>query len=377
MPYCHLPWTNIDISPMGEMKPCCKFMHSSYAHTSSNIGETNIEGYLNSLMLKEVKKDFLQNKWPKGCERCKIEEENGIESKRIQGSKLLKERLGPDYPSNGFVTASIAFGNTCNLKCIMCSPVSSSKWREEWKEVTGDDIKPNHFYKSEFVDNFYKFAKNLIHLDIPGGEPFISGVEQQKELLKHYVQDKRAKDISLHYNTNCTVFPDEYWIELWKHFKNVDIQLSIDGIGSKFEYIRFPGKWDTIIENTKKYVELVKTKLPNARITAFIAVSAYNIAYLDELIFWLESMGIVNPSLGRVDFPTHFRPTVWRDNAKQFIIQRLSESKYNLDPFISLMKNEDMSKNFDLFRYRVLRHDNYRKTKFKETFPEMFEFLKD
>lgn len=377
MPYCYLPWTHIDISPMGEMTPCCKFKNSRYAHPPSNINNTDIAEYLDSPILKEVKRDFLQNKWPKGCERCKIEEENGIESKRIQDAKLWKDRLGPDYESKGFVTASIAFGNTCNLKCIMCSPHASSKWSDEWKTITGIEIKPNHFYKSGFVEVFHKMAENLIHLDIPGGEPFLSGVQEQKKLLELYILSGRANEISLHYTTNGTIFPDESWFSIWENFKSVEFQLSIDGIESKFEYIRYPAEWDNVCLNTEKYINFSKNVLKNSSVSISTTVSAYNIAYLDELLHWSENIGLGMPYLGRVHNPVYLRPTVWKKNAKDFILDTIKNSKFDLENFASLLQNEDSSEHFDLFRNRLLRHDIYRKTSFRKTFPEMSEFLKD
>lgn len=372
MTYCSLPWTNIDISPQGYITPCCKFKNSLYSDRTPNINISSIDDYINSPMLKEVKRDFKEGRWPKGCERCKIEEDNGIISKRIQDH----ERWGSHLDENkGFVTASIAFGNTCNLSCITCDPTASSKWYQEYKILLGRDIKPNHFYKETFVSNFKNNTPNLIHLDIPGGEPLLSGVKQQKELLNLYIQEGTAKSISLHYNTNCTKFPDEEWIDLWSNFKEVEIQLSIDGIESKFEYIRYPADWNEVISNVKNYIDLRDRQLINLGVST--TVSAYNIAYLPELLEWCDKENLGMPYLGRVHNPNHLRPTVWRDNARQFIINRLKNCKFDLSSFINLMDNEDDSKYFDTFRYRLLRHDSFRKLDFKKTFPEMVNFLID
>lgn len=376
MPHCYLPWTNLDISPMGEMTPCCKFKSSKYSYQSSNISNSTIQEYVNSPIVKEVKQDFLNGNWPKGCERCKIEEENGIESKRLQDTKLWKEHF-LDYENKGFITASIAFGNTCNLKCIICSPYASSKWRSEWKTITGIDVKPNNFYKNNLVESFHEMSKNLVHLDIPGGEPFLSGVEQQKKLLELYVQSDQAKEISLHYTTNGTIFPDESWYSIWENFKSVEFQLSIDGIESKFEYIRYPASWEEVSLNAEKFINFSKNILKNSSVSVATTVSAYNIAYLDELLQWSEDIGLGMPYLGRVHNPNYLRPTVWKKDANNFILDKLTHSKFDLRNFISLLQNEDSSEHFDLFRNRLLRHDNYRKTNFQKTFPEMFEFLKD
>lgn len=374
MPNCYVPWTNLDISPQGEMSPCCKFKLNVYQNKILNINSSTIDEYLNSPTLQEVKKDFIQGKWPKGCERCKLEEENGIESKRVQYEQMWSTDL-IDYEQKGFLTASIAFGNTCNLACITCDPTASSKWYQEYKTLLGIEVRPNHFYKEGFVENIIQNAPNLIHLDIPGGEPFLSGVEQQKELLQNYIDKGTSKNISLHYNTNCTKFPDDEWFKLWEHFKEVEIQMSIDGVAEQFEYIRYPANWNEVCTNIDKY-RLLRDK-NKIKLSISTTVSAYNIAYLANLVEWCDSVGIGLPYMGRVHNPSHLRPTVWRDDAKQYIIKTLKDCRFDLSPFVHLMESEDDSKHFETFRYRLLRHDSYRKLNFKKTFPEMVDFLID
>lgn len=373
MPYCHVPWTNIDISPQGVISPCCKFKNYNYRHKIPNINEIKIEEYIQNPILQSVKKDFLEDKWPTGCERCKIEEDNGIESRRQAEQTRWQEHLD-NHRDKGFLTASIAFGNTCNLTCITCDPTASSKWFQEYKKLYGVSIKPNHFYKENFIKEFYEHTPNLVHLDIPGGEPLLSGIEQQKELLNNFIKEGKSHYISLHYTTNTTKFPDDEWINLWSNFKQVEIQMSIDGIGSKFEYIRFPANWEEVSSNALKYKDLTKQN-KNMKLSISTTVSAYNIAYLDEIISWAYENNLDHPWLGRVHNPNYLRPTVWNKPAKEFIINKLKNSKYDLSPFLNLMLNEDDSKHYDNFVYRLLRHDQYRKLSFKKTFPEMFEFL--
>jgi len=374
MPNCYVPWTNIDISPQGEISPCCKFKHNVYSNQVLNINNSTVDDYLNSNTLHEVKKDFTEGRWPKGCLRCKIEEDNGIDSKRIQYEKEWSEQL-VGYEDKGFYTASVAFGNTCNLTCITCDPTASSKWHQEYKKLYGIDIRPNHFYKEGFVDNFLKYIPNLIHLDVPGGEPLLSGVPQQKELLNRLINDDRARYTGLHYMTNCTKFPDDEWFQLWSNFKKIEIQLSIDGLGNKFEYIRYPAIWNEVEENFYKYLKLRDEGKIVLNVSA--TVSAYSIPYLSELVEWCHIHDITTPFLGRVHNPNHLRPTVWPINAKKFIIEKLKNCKHDLSSFITLMENEDDSKYFDTFRYRLIRHDAYRKLNFKNIFPEMIEFLLD
>ena len=47
MPYCHSPWTNLDIDPQGYMSPCCKFDYSQYKESQHNIIKHTIDEYIN------------------------------------------------------------------------------------------------------------------------------------------------------------------------------------------------------------------------------------------------------------------------------------------------------------------------------------------
>jgi MoaA/NifB/PqqE/SkfB family radical SAM enzyme len=361
MPFCYAPWANLDISPQGNISPCCKFQTKLYDQ-QFNLQYDSLNDYLESNFLTDVKHELEQNIWPAGCQRCQIEEQSNILSMR----QLNEQQWTSNY-TDSWVTASVAFGNTCNLKCISCNPHSSSKWYEEHKQIYNTDIKPVKFYKENFVDALVAAAPGLTHLDIPGGEPFLSGVKEQHQLLAHYVQTGKSKNITLHYTTNTTIYPDNLWWELWKHFKQVEIQLSIDGVGARNEYIRYPSNWSQTLSNIDKFVSNTQD---NLKLSVSHTVSAYNIYYLDEFFTWCYSIGLPKPWLGRVHNPKHMRPTVWPD--KQFIIDRLSCSQYSdVKNWIELLKAHDDSEHFETFKSKTIEHDNYRRINFSTVFPEL------
>ena len=373
MSFCHSPWTNIDISPQGDLSPCCKFVHST---PPLNIKYNTIDEYYNSSPLKETKESFKNRRWPAGCERCRIEEENNIESKRILDYTRWKNNYDTyQFDSKNFITASVAFGNTCNLTCITCNPQSSSRWNKEFTDIYNIDIEPNHFYKSGFVEDFLSATPNLIHIDIPGGEPFLSGIKEQKIMLQHWISSGKASDISIHYTTNVTLFPDKEWWEIWKQFKHVDIQLSIDGINERAEYIRYPSKWSDIITNTRQYIEKLTT-MPNLQISVSHTVSAYNIFYLDEFFTWCNNIGLPRPWAGRVHNPPHMRPTVWPQAARKFIADHLISSDHpDVHTWAQLMYKLNDEIYFDEFKMRTQQHDQYRNLSFASTFPEMSQWM--
>ena len=370
MPFCHAPWTNIDISPQGVISPCCKFQLRHYTE-KYNVQWHDIDQYLNSDFLAQVRQQLSQNQWPLGCERCQIEEQNSILSKRQLDQQRWQHHY--DREPNTVLTASIAFGNTCNLKCITCNSSSSSKWHQEYRDIYGRDVVPVHFYKQDFVNDFVSQVPNLVDLDIPGGEPLLSGVAEQKQLLQHYIDSGRASKITLHYTTNATLFPDSAWLALWQHFKEVDIQLSIDGLGQRYEYIRYPASWATLEQNVAGYVELER-KNANIRLSVSHTVSAYNILYIPEFVAWCIDAGLPQPWLGRVHNPAHMRPEVWPGPARQYIQSKLQAADSVSQSWATVL-NADHSEHFaDFVRY-TQAHDAYRNKNFAHTFPELAAFL--
>lgn len=376
MPFCYTPWTNIDINPMGNISPCCKFRHEYYSDPRLNIITSDLAEYKNSNLLQSVKDDFLNNTWPAGCERCKIEEQNGIESKRqLDYTRWEHSYKNYDRDSGKFLTASVAFGNTCNLKCITCSPSSSSKWHKEYKKIYKIDTKPNHFYKENFINELIEQCPDLIHLDIPGGEPFLSGVTQQHQLLDYYIKSGKSKDIAIHYTTNVTVFPDNSWWNRWNHFKEIDIQLSIDGIKNRYEYIRFPAQWNDCDNNVNRYLEKQHQE-KNIKLSVSHTLGAFNVLYLDEFFSWCEQKGLPRPWIGRVHNPAHFRCSVFPDSIKEQIVNQLRESKYeDVILWSEFLQNNNDSDQFAEFLNKKQTHDEYRNTNFELIFPELAELI--
>jgi hypothetical protein len=375
MPFCHSPWTNIDISPTGVMSPCCKFQ-MRYYDTKHSLDNATIKDYRNSDFLNAIKQEFLNDQWPKGCERCKIEETNNIHSKRMLDQTRWEHHYNKyDLSKHDFITASLAFGNTCNLSCITCGPHSSSRWRQEYKDIYNIDIPHHGFYKHDFTDDFVSCAPDIVHIDIPGGEPFLSGTKEQKQLLQSYIDRGRADQITLHYTTNATLFPDQEWWSLWEHFKEVEIQLSVDGLAEKYEYIRFPAEWNVTLENINLYLSKEKT-MHNFKLSVSHTVSAYNIFYLDEFFDWSQRIGLPRPWCGRVHTPSFMRPEVWPEPARTFVHDKLMLSSHQeCRVWANYMINNDHSCDFDTFKLRTKQHDSYRGLNFAETFVEMAEWI--
>jgi len=369
---CLVPWTSIDIRPNGTIAPCCKYRETP--EEKLNITQVSIDDYTNSTFLKKIKDTMLQNKWPEGCFRCKQEEASGIKSKRILDYERWPVEFDTYTEDKGYIIAAIAFGNTCNLKCITCHSGASSLWRKEYFDIYGVDNAPVDKLSSD-ASEIYDAMPNIIHLDIPGGEPFLSEIKKQKRLLQRYVDSGQSKDITLHYTTNGQIFPGQEWWNLWQNFKEIDMQLSIDGVGKRYEYIRFPAKEGIIEKNTQLYIEKEKTN-NNLRLSVSHTVSSYSIYYLTEFFDWCEQVGLPRPWCGVVNTPKHMRPQVFPQAIKNKIIKHLNSSRHqDVHTWATYLTNNDSSGHYEKFLQITDAHDRYRKLSFANTFPEVKELL--
>jgi organic radical activating enzyme len=300
---------------------------------------------------------------------------NNIPSKR----QLDYHRWGHHYEqyqldSDQLLTADLVFGNTCNLKCITCSSVESSLWRKEYRKIYNIDHAHMRADRNDITQVLTQHAPNIIHLDWSGGETFLSGVTEQKNLLKHYVETGQSSNITLHYNTNVTIFPNEEWWELWSHFREIDIQLSLDGIQARFEYIRYPAVWTTVAQHVEQYI-LKEKHLENVRLSVCHTVSAYNIFYLDEFFTWCYNVGLPKPYLNRFLDPKHMTPGVWPD--KHVITDHILQSQYmEVRAWAEMINNTDDSEHYEEFCKRLHQHDQYRGLDFCKVFPEMAPYIK-
>jgi len=369
---CLVPWTSIDIRPNGTIAPCCKYRETP--EEKLNITQVSIDDYTNSTFLKKIKDTMLQNKWPEGCFRCKQEEASGIKSKRILDYERWPVEFDTYNEDKGYIIAAIAFGNTCNLKCITCHSGASSLWRKEYFDIYGIDNAPVDKLSSD-ASEIYDAMPNIIHLDIPGGEPFLSEIKKQKRLLQRYIDSGQSKDITLHYTTNGQIFPGQEWWNLWQNFKEIDMQLSIDGVGKRYEYIRFPAKEGTIEKNIQLYIEKEKTN-NNLRLSVSHTVSSYSIYYLTEFFDWCEQVGLPRPWCGVVNTPKHMRPQVFPQAIKNKIIKHLNSSRHqDVHTWATYLTNNDSSGHYEKFLQITDAHDRYRKLSFANTFPEVKELL--
>ena len=211
------------------------------------------------------------------CHRCNEQEETDKKSMRLGYAELH----GPETYEPELQYLDINIDYTCNLACVTCGPAVSTTWRNELK-LKGINVRPH-------VDKFIKtkletldFSK-LKEIRMWGGEPFLTNTH--KDILQYVASQGNAHNIKLMYYTNGTQLIDDATKKLIEQFKFARISFSIDAIGNKFNYIRYPGKWDQVEQNLLWW----KNNLPhNSMLSLTVTASILNVLDLNEITDWCQ-----------------------------------------------------------------------------------------
>ena len=442
--FCVLPWIHLATRPNGDMRICCVANASGADSGDYTVGLVKMEdgkpanfGHdlpteaFNNEYMKSVRKTMLAGEVPASCLKCYKEEQEGISSKRIWETgtwhyndvdipKLIAETEEDGSVPYKLQYLDLRLGHTCNLKCIMCSPHDSSLWVPEFKKVFPIFQSPlvkkqmawnpedfnNHWHENpEFWREIYDQIPNIKELYFAGGEPLL--IKEHKQFLLEIIDRGYADKIGLRYNTNGLLINDEM-IEIWEQFKKVKVGISLDGMGDRVGYIRYPTDW-SIIEKNLWRLEDTSDKI---QFNIALAVQILNIKHVPDFIKWKVSSGFKKLNfeknvVGQTNggglvgvhllwIPTWLSLRVLPKEDKLEVREKFNELKqwlwdnytqdeefWKTNPYgwkrwegiLDWMDAEDHTNLLPDFREYISTMDRQRGTNFSQTFPELAHLL--
>ncbi len=312
--FCMHPFTGLATREDGAVQVCCR------SHPIGWIQKESLEEIWNNENMRRVRCQVINGERPKECEPCFSLEDQGVESLRQRHVKgVIPEARINLYPNAldslteehtmpfEFPTMEIKLNNLCNLKCRMCHPMDSTSWND-WQEVEEFYEKENNFmvksirdlnlinkpYLGEFDnsknwwDSFEKLLPYFRRVEFAGGEPLMDPQHYRiLDMLAPYgdqIEIKYATNLSMLGKSNRTVY------QYWPKFKSVAVNVSIDGIGDSYEYIRGNASYSELIHNIKE----IQSFSNISRIVGAVAVQVSNAMVLDKMVkYFLDDLGIV------------------------------------------------------------------------------------
>ena len=359
--FCMHPFTGLATREDGAIQACCR------SHPIGFIQNETLEEVWNNDTMKRIRKSVLTNIRPPECEPCFRLEDQGVESLRQRHiAGVIPEARINLYPNAldalrddyimpfAIPTMELKLNNLCNLKCRMCHPGDSTSWND-WNVVKkyykGEgqaifDLVEEHNLENKplldkFEDNTNWWAslkKNLPYfkrVEFAGGEPLMDPQHYRiLDMLAPY-----GDNIEIKYATNLTTLGKSnrtVW-QYWPKFKSVAVNVSIDGVGASYEYIRGNASWAELVNNIKQ----VQTISNVSRIVGAVAVQVSNALVLDKMIkCFLDDLGIVFYT-NMVQYPNVLSIQVLPDELKALTIIKLKNVR-ELVPTFKLVKEHPM-----------------------------------
>lgn len=368
---CRLASEHIEIRPNGNISICCitNFVITDSDNKPVNISQ-GLEHALSQTSLQTFRNQLLSNSRPVECNACWSLEQSGMYSKR----QMENNR----FPSaaDTYTSLDLKLGNTCNLKCRICSSYASTRWINDEIKLNGSGGKYTEWALDDNVFNeILKVSNNIKYIEFSGGEPFL--IQKQFDFIQKLHELGLSSNLEIQYHTNTTVFPDRY-IDLLNNFKQVNIVLSIDNTESQFEYLRYPANWNTCLENIFKFKQ-TKFKLSISH-----SINALNVYYLPEFLEWAREIKIPVYN-NMVHYPFNFK--YLSDRTKYAIKEKHNsmlsiDTSYQINPvtpndnwIINNMFTEmNHNKNYE-FLSAIKAIDNIRGQDYSLNFKDMYNLL--
>jgi radical SAM protein with 4Fe4S-binding SPASM domain len=427
--FCMLGLLHTYVSPDGNVMPCC--MGDITKPSLGNINDiTSWDEIWNGEKYKQFRKNMIEGVENPICSRCYDTEKFQSHSFRTHRNNVYADQydhyISHLLPSGEMTTDKLKymdfrFSNKCNQACITCGHTLSSSWYDLNEKLGRPQSDSKFIEPTDKTIAFKLIDDNLDSVrDIyfAGGEPMIS--EYHWYTLEKLIESGRASEVNLVYSTNCSTlsYRGKDVLEYWKQFKDVMIMASIDEVGERFNYIRWPGKWNKISVNLQKihdsFEEVNKSVgWAKQKLVYLPVLSSFNIHRLKEIVQQFLDCGIYQGSLGtKVIFeiclfqnllrnPIHLSIINMPEQHWQYVDKCLTEfeewylssvvkdtpalsDKTNVIKYsINVIRNMRKMKQSDLKFFDYPEEDSYRYmeeyskmdiargTNFKETFPEL------
>ena len=200
----------------------------------------------------------------------------------------------------------------------------------------------------------------------------------------------RAHEVSLQFNTNMLAVQDKVK-DMWREFKQVNINMSCDGVEAVNEYVRWPGKWSKWQRNLDRVIgwskEIGQDKWVLQLHSTMSSLTWLDLANLFEYSQTLD-IGYEVPFLIQVNQPHHMDAIHLPDAIKQQgyeTAQRVLDvseakpwEKANLLGLMDhVMQNERDPEQWDTFIRETNKLDRVRNSNILDVIPEYTEYWHD
>jgi MoaA/NifB/PqqE/SkfB family radical SAM enzyme len=318
----------LTVHPDGKASPCCMFDHRYFKD-------------LSDLDMEDPWHDLMDGA---GCSACI----NSEKPYRWQFDKFIYDDIYKNETDFKLRYLDVRNNNLCNFECSICNSYYSSKWAERLGE-------PQKFVKTTFDVSL----EHIEQIYFAGGEPFLNPTHF--EVIDSLPNKENVK---LLYSSNLT-FVDRIK-EYANDFKSIQVNASIDAVGSYGEQIRKGLDWNRFRDNIDAL-----SKFENVTVIISPTISLLNVNELDKIYEFAKNYSLkVDPVV--LTGPDYLRISTLPESVKQYLRQK--EFYDNHDIYNQLNPESSTNQFFGQAVASILLGDKLRKTNVYEylckTLPE-------
>lgn len=302
--FCMAPWMSLHVWPEGKTFPCCLW---DVSEPIGDINKDSLEDIWNSEKMKDARVKMLKGEKLSACSRCYHLEDTGYPSYRQElnkrhGNKIEYVDLTKEDGTLDQMKLHLwdfRLSNFCNFKCRSCGLGLSSSWHSDSRDLAvSEKLKEidSFYYKSpdgsrksslisvndkvSFLDLLKPHYDCVDEVYFAGGEPLI--MPEHYEILDNLIAAGRT-DVIIRYSTNFSrlKFKDKHVFDYWKHFKKLQLFISVDGVGKIGEYVR-KGFNDKVFENNIH--EFRNSEIKPTDVGHMITYGALNYLHLFDMV---------------------------------------------------------------------------------------------
>lgn len=398
--FCMMPWVHLHAFPDGRAYPCCL---SDYWHPVGDLRKNTMAEVWNQEPMRQMRVNMTNDKSCKECTKCYEQEKHGGFSMRNDSNRnyghLIKElkHTQEDGTHDEFKIRywDIRFSNLCNFRCRTCGPIFSSNWYNDHvklfnkvPDVLGRDMERIEYAGGDEDAIEKQMIEHIPYLEqvyFAGGEPLI--MKEHYTLLEKLIELGKT-DIRIQYNTNFSElhFKDKHVLEYWKHFKNVSVGASLDGMGPQAELIRKGTDWNQVLDNRARMLE----EVPHVDFYVSSTISSINVLHVLKFHREWARLGLIQPKDWNVNIcqsPEWYRVDIFPEEFKQRVIypayeehiawlepqDNINRATSGYKSILNLMKSNNNEKEWNKFKIEMYTLDKLRGENYLELFPEFKE----
>lgn len=361
--YCSMIHTGIELSFKNSVptaQHCCL--------RSSQFPIDITQNFWNDKNFNNLRITNQQNVWAPGCENCKNLELSGADSYRTGMNRTFGTNK---YQASGPSRIDLMFDINCNLACRTCGTYNSTMWQKHLKEHNLYDDKISRSYSHDTVITALEQLdlSNLCMLVFSGGETLLG---QSYWKITEWLADNvpnAKQQLTLCFQTNGTQPILEKNYDLIDRFHLVKLHVSLDGVGARFDYLRWPAGWNQVVDNI---MHIRDTAPSNVMFLIEETVSIFNLYYQNELEAWVQNNFATNREGDIVNHTRHLAHGIFglKHCSQQYVDHirtTVNSDLISLDWKENLLGIQEMLK-------EVTKFDQLRGESFAKTFPEVAEF---